>query len=239
LSSNNHSTFALRERTHTIPVVTVMFNDPIKWGFVESLSHPGGNITGLTETDTTAIIPKQLQLLKELVPQAKETLFIWNPALESSRYDLEIAEQAAPSLGVNLRPVPIRDLAELKNTLEALDATLDDGTPRAMLVDTNPPFFTNRRLIIDFSMRHRLPTMHLFREEVADGGLIAFGGIDRIDQYRRAALYVGKILKGAKPADLPVEQPTVFHLSLNLKTAKALDLAIPPSILVRADEVIE
>jgi putative ABC transport system substrate-binding protein len=239
LSSNNNSTFPLRERTQTIPIVMALANDPMKWGFIESLSHPGGNITGLAEIDTTGLIPKQMQLLKELVPQAKEILIIWNPMLDPSVFDFEEAERTAPSLSVKLRSVPIRDLGELRNSLQTLDTSINDGTPRAMLVDTNPPFFTNRSLIIDFSIRHRLPTMHLYREEVADGGLIAFGGMDLTTQFRRAATYVAKILKGAKPADLPVEQPTRFHLVVNLKTAQALDLAIPPSILVRADEVIE
>jgi putative ABC transport system substrate-binding protein len=239
LSSNNNTTRPLKDRTQTIPIVMAQAIDPIKWGFIESLARPGSNITGLTEIDTTGLIPKQMQMLKELVPQATEVVIIWNPLLESSVEDFNEAQRAAPSMGVRLRSVPIRNLRELRNSLETLETAINDGTPRAMLVDTYPPIFTNRSLIIDFAIRHRLPTMHVYREEAADGGLIAFGGMDLMTQFRRAATYVGKILKGAKPADLPVEQPTEFHLIINLKTAKALDLAIPPSLVARADELIE
>jgi putative tryptophan/tyrosine transport system substrate-binding protein len=238
LSSSVATTRPLKELTRTIPIVMAQAQDPIKWGLIESLAHPGGNITGLTDVDAAGLLLKQMQMLKELVPGATEIVFVWNPLVAYKVEDFKEAQRAAPAMGVKILSLPVRDLEELRNSLDAMDAPINDGT-RAMLVDTDHVAFRNRNLIIDFASRHRLPTMYTYREEVADGGLIAYSGLDLVTHLRRAATYVGKILKGAKPADLPVEQPTTFHLCVNLKTAKALDLAIPPSILIMADEVIE
>jgi len=229
---------ALKDLTQTIPIVMAGSPDPIKWGLIESLAHPGGNITGVTEfPGGSEFFLKQMQLLKELVPQATEIVFVWNPLLPHSSEDFKEAQRGAPAIGVNVRSLPVRDPEELRNSLDALDTPINDKT-RAMLDESSALLLRYRSLIIDFAKQHRLPTMYNFREEVADGGLIAYG-VDLVANYRRVATYVGKILKGAKPADLPVEQPTKYNLIINMKTAKALDLAIPLSILYSATEVIE
>jgi len=238
LSGTNTTTRALKDVTQTIPLVMTNVTEPIRWGFIESLAHPGGNITGVTENPGgSEFFLKQMQLLKELVPQATEIVILWHPLSQLGAEDVEEAQRTAPAMGIHVLSLPVRDPEELRNSLDALDMSISDGT-RGMLIDSDALMVRYRSLITDFAKQHRLPTMYNFREDVVDGGLIAYG-VDLVDQLRRPATYVGKILKGAKPADLPVERPTKYNLIVNMKTAKALDLAIPLSILYSADEVIE
>ncbi len=231
----NPSILAAKNLTSTVPVVMIAAN-PVQAGFVESLARPGGNITGLTWETGFEIIQKHVQLLKELVPAMSYLAFLWpekqwDPG--NARGIRQSIEEAARLLGLRLlfaEPIPT-------NYVDAL-AVIERERPDALLVAPGPAQFINRRQIVEFASRNRLPAMYPFVQAVREGGLIGHG-IDTIDLFRRLAGYVDKILKSAKPADLPVEQPTKFQLAINLKTAKALGLDVPPTLLARADEVIE
>ena len=227
---------AARDATTTIPIVMMFVSDPIAEGLIASLARPGGNVTGLTLTPTREIFAKQLQLLKEAIPRARRIAFLWNPAnpITTGPPAVRIVEEAARSLGVELQVVGAREPEELEPAFRAMTQARAD----ALLVLIDSMFFTHRARLADLSGRHRLPTMYGFREHATAGGLMAYG-VNIGNAYRQAATYVDKILKGAKPADLPVEQPTKFELVINMKTAKALGLTIPQSVLGRADHVIE
>jgi len=220
---------ALKQATSTIPVVTTGAGDPLASGYVQSLARPGGNITGLSlqirETDG-----KRLELLKELVPGAAPVAIIWDPRVSSS----QAAESAARERGWRLLSLEIRDAGEIEKAFK----TATGARAGALLMTPSGLPDAHARRIAELAAKSRLPTMYAFRFYVEAGGLISYG-VDLTENYRRAATYVDKILKGAKPADLPVEQPTKFELVINLKTAKALGLTIPQSLLVRADEIIK
>ena len=220
---------ALKQATSTIPVVTTGAGDPLASGYVQSLARPGGNITGLSlqirETDG-----KRLELLKELVPGAAPVAIIWDPRVSSS----QAAESAARERGWRLLSLEIRDAGEIEKAFK----TATGARAGALLVTPSGLPDAHARRIAELAAKSRLPTMYAFRFYVEAGGLISYG-VDLTENYRRAAAFVDKILKGAKPADLPVEQPTKFELVINLKTAKALGLTIPQSLLVRADEIIK
>jgi putative ABC transport system substrate-binding protein len=232
LTGGTAATRAATMATRTIPIVFVGVGDPVATGLVSSLAHPGGNVTGIA-TQHPDTERKRLELLRELVPEAREVGFIYNPNNPSSRLALKEAEAGAALLRLPFRSYPAAEIAAFEPMLQLLR-----GRPSAILVGIDPFFFSSRRQIVDVIGRHGVPAIYGAREFAADGGLISFGpSLD--DASRRAAIYVDKIVKGAKPADLPVEQPTKFELVLNLKTAKALGLTIPPSVLARADEVIQ
>ena len=226
---------AARDATSTIPIVMLFVSDPIDEGLIASFARPGGNVTGLTLTPTREIFAKQLQLLREAVPRAKRIAFLWNPAspITAGLASIRIVQEAARSFGVELQVVGARGPEEIEPAFRAMSQARAD----ALLVFIDSLFFTHRGRLADLSVRHRLPTMYGFGEHAKAGGLMAYG-VNLADAYRQAAGYVDKILRGAKPGDLPVEQPTKFELVINLKTAKALGLTIPPSLLQRADEVI-
>jgi putative ABC transport system substrate-binding protein len=228
------ATQAAQAATATIPIVFIGVGDPVGIGLVPSLARPGGNITGLTNI-AVELTGKRLELLKEIVPAASRIAVLVNPDAPIAASQLRDAETAAQKLGVRIDPVlAIRNAGNLEGAFET--AVRSGATAALRMVD-----FTQRTLRVEtatLAMKHRMPVMYPFRENVDVGGLVSYGS-SFSGQYRQAAIYVDKILRGAKPADLPVEQPTKFELILNLKTAKALDLDLPPAVLARADEVIE
>lgn len=225
---------AVRNETSTIPIVFVNVGDPIAQGFVSSLAHPGGNITGFTSFEFTTSA-KWLELIKEIAPKLRHVAFIFNPeAAPFAEKFVNSIERAAPSLGVDLVVSPTRDAAEIDRALAAVS-----GEPKGGLI-VEPDAFTsaNRGLIISLAARYRLPAIYPYRFYAVEGGLLSYGH-DFNELWRRAPSYVDKILRGASPGDLPIQQPTKFELIINLKTAKALGLTIPPQLLDRADELIE
>jgi len=223
----------LLNATRTLPVVFVNVTDPVGGGFVESLARPGGNASGFTLFEY-AISVKWLELLKEMAPRVKRVAVLRNPALASGGGQLGAIQAAAPTLRVELRPVDVREASEIERGLAAFTGASNAG----LIVTANTLADLHRDLIISLAARHRLPAVYPFRYYVTSGGLISYGP-DLVDPYRRAAGYVGRILKGEKPAELPVQAPTKYQLVVNLKTAKALGLEVPSTLLARADEVIE
>jgi putative ABC transport system substrate-binding protein len=224
---------AAEQATRTIPIVMTYFGDPVASGLVTSLGRPGGNVTGLSGL-APEIVGKQLELLKEMVPKVSHVAILWNPANQSHPLLLREAETGARSLRVQLQTLEVRG----PDDFETAFAAVAKEPTGALLVPADGMFLLRRARITDLAARARLPAMYGLREYVDSGGLVVYAPSIR-DNFRRAAVYVDKILKGAKPADLPVEQPTKFELVINLKTAKALGLTIPQSLLLRADEVIQ
>ena len=224
---------AAKQATTTIPIVFAVHNDPVGTGDVASLAHPGGNITGTTQM-ATDLSAKQLGLLKETVPGISRVGVLWNPTTPSHGPALKEIESAARTLGVQLTRLAAAHESELDR---AFAAAARDRI-EALFVLTSPMIAQHSGRVVSQAMKHRLPTMYAARSFAEAGGLLAYGP-DQLDLYRRAAGYVDRILKGAKPANLPVEQPTKFELVVNLKTAKTLGLTIPPSVLLRADQVLE
>jgi len=224
---------AARNATSAIPIVFAGVSDPIEQGFVKSLARPGENMTGLSNTNVE-LSGKRLEVLREALPKITRVAVLINPSNPVSRAALRELEGPAHTLGIALEPIEAKGAVELGAALVMLTGL----NPEALFVGPDPLFLEQARAIGDFTTRHRLPTMHTNREHVEAGGLTAYGP-SLPAMYRRAAAYVDKILKGARPMDLPVEQPTTFELVINLKTAKALGLTVPPTLLARADEVIE
>ena len=227
---------AAQKATTTIPIVAPTMGDPIGDGLVASLARPGGNITGLTFLGPE-LAPKRLELLKEALPKMSRLVGIWHPGSLSERTAKDMLSQtetAARTLGVHLELVEVRSPDEIDRAF----STMARQRPDAFVMFPSVMFFIERRRVIDLAQKHRLPSIYVSREFVDLGGLISYGA-SIADLFRRTAVYVDKILKGAKPVDLPVEQPTKFELIINLKTAKALGLTIPQSLLQRADEVIQ
>ena len=224
---------AAKRATGTIPIVMTNQSDPAGSGLVASLARPGGNITGLSLL-SPELVGKQLELLKEVIPRVSRVAVLRNPTNETHALSLKELEDAARSLRVQLQMFQARDPDEFDRAFVAMARE----RVRTLLILGDPMFFLHRTRIADLAAKQRLPTMAVAREFAEAGGLMAYGP-NLSDLLRRAATFVDKILKGAQPADLPVEQPTKFELVINLKTAKALGLTIPPSILVRADHVIQ
>jgi putative tryptophan/tyrosine transport system substrate-binding protein len=222
-----------KEATSAIPIVFLIHADPVGTGHVASLGRPGGNITGLAVL-MTDVAPKELEFLIAAVPMAKRIAVLGNPDAPSHKPALKALEEAGRTLRVQLQPVEVRTAAELEGAFAAMAR----ARAQAVLVLGTAIFLTERQRVAELAIKHRLPTMSNLKDVVEAGGLMSYGpSFD--DLYRRGAIYVDKILKGAKPGDLPIEQPTKFELVINLKTAKALGLTIPPSLLARADQVIE
>jgi ABC-type uncharacterized transport system substrate-binding protein len=224
---------AAKRATSTIPIVFASHADPIGTGHVDSLARPGGNITGLTVmmSETAA---KSLELLKEAVPGLSRVAVVWDPATPSHRPALEAVEVRGRALGLQVQRLAVRGATEFDSAFSAIVRERTGG----VLVLSTPLFIGRAGRLAELAMNHKLPTMFGPREHVEAGGLLSYSP-DRADLYRRAAIYVDKILKGAKPADLPVQQATKFELVINMKTAKAIGLTIPPSFLLRADQVIQ
>ena len=223
----------LLQATRTVPIVFVTVIDPVGAGFVASLAQPGGNATGFTIFEYS-MSGKWLEVLKEIAPRVTRAAVLRDPAVASGIGQFGAVQIVAPSLGVQVTPVDVRDAGEIERALTAFAHGLNGG----LIVTGTPVAFAHRDLIISLANRHRLPAVYWHRRFVASGGLISYGP-DTIDPFRRAAGYVDRILKGEKPADLPVQAPTKYELAINLKTAKALGLTVPPTLLARADEVIE
>jgi putative tryptophan/tyrosine transport system substrate-binding protein len=226
-------TGAAKRATSTIPIVFASHADPIGSGHVTSLAHPGTNATGLTVV-MSETMAKSLELLKATVPGLTRVAVIWDPATPSHRPALKAVEDMGRALGVRVQAVAVRDATEFEDAFSAIV----QERAGAVLVLSTPLFIGRSKRLAELALTHKLPTMFGPREHVEAGGLLSYSP-DRADLYRRAATYVDKILKGTNPADLPVQQATRFELVINLKTAKALGLTIPPSLLARADEIIQ
>jgi len=224
---------AVRQQTQTIPIVMANSTDPVATGFVASLARPGGNVTGLS-TMSPELSAKRLELLKAAVPGLSRVAIIWNPDARGAVLDYKETEGAARSLRLQLQAVEVSRADDFNRAFSALTT----GRAEALIVAPSFLFFTNRGQIASLAQKNRVPTMWPGTDFTEAGGLMAYGP-NTAERWRRAAAYVDKILKGAKPGDLPVEQPTKFELAINLKTAKALGLTIPPSLLRRADHVIQ
>jgi putative ABC transport system substrate-binding protein len=233
LATGSPVTAALLQATRTVPVVFAQVPDPVANGFVASLAHPGGNITGFTTHDY-ATAAKWLQLLKELAPRVTRAVVLRDPTIASGIGQLAAILSVAPAVGVELQPVGVREVGEIERALSAFVRESNGG----LIVLPSPLSIVHRELIIALADRYRLPAVYSYRFFVTNGGLISYGP-DTIDEYHRAAGYVDRILKGEKPADLPVQTPTKYELVINLKTAKAIGMEVPATVLARADEVIE
>lgn len=223
---------ALREATTSVPVV-FLTSDPLAEGVVLSLGRPGGNFTGL-DVFSVDLDTKRLALLKEALPQASRVVFLWNPLHPSGLPQRNRIEIAAQALGVRLQLLEARLPAEIDSAFAAMARE----RPDALLVAADPMLDSQRKRIVDLAMKNRLAAMYQWREFAEGGGLMSYGA-DLLALYRRLPIYVDRVLKGAKPAELPVEQPTKYELVVNLRTAKALGITVPPSVLVRADHIIE
>jgi putative ABC transport system substrate-binding protein len=224
---------AARQATSAIPIVVIAVGDPVIEGFVASLARPGGNLTGLTSISAD-LSGKRLELVKEIFSKASRVNVLWNPANSSNGLEFKAMEAAARALGLKLQSLEARVPQDFQGAFAA--AARD--RPSALMVLRDPLIDSQHFQILDFAIDKRLPSIHGERQFVEAGGLMSYGP-SRIELFRRAATYVDKILKGTKPADLPVEQPTKFEFWINLKTAKQIGLTIPPNVLARADKVIK
>ena len=234
LSHNTPTTATLLQHTRTIPIVFAVVSDPVGSGFVASIPRPGGNVTGFTNIEPT-MAGKWLELLKEIAPRVARVAFLFNPATAPyAEYYLSPFKAAAASFAVEAIAAPVRNTSELESAIAAQARTPNGG----LVVMTDSFLVTHRADITSLAARYRLPTVYPFREFAERGGLLSYGN-DLLDNFRRAATYADRILRGAKPNELPVQAPVKFELVINVKTAKALGLRIPSSLLLRADHVIE
>ena len=226
-------TGAAKRATSTIPIVFLSHADPLGSGHVASLAYPGGNVTGLSllMTETNA---KSLELLKEAIPTVSQVAVIYDPATPSHAPGLRAIQEAGPTLGMSVVPVPVRSASEFEDAFAHIAQQRSD----AVLVLSTPLYMASMKPLADLALKYRLASMFGPREHIEAGGLLSYSP-DRADLWRRGATYVDRILKGGNPADLPVQQPIKIDLAINLSTAKTLGLTIPPTLLARADEVIE
>jgi putative ABC transport system substrate-binding protein len=233
VTAGSQAAQAAKSATTTVPIVMATGGDPVGLGLVDSLARPGGNVTGMT-TLSRELSGKRLEVFREALPGVSRMGMLWQRTSKIDALLRSETEQAAQTLGISLRAHGVDGPDDFDRALAAIVAERGG----AVLVATSPMFLGNRRPLADLALRHRLPTMFAFREYVEAGGLMAYGP-NYADLFQRAAGYVDRILKGAKPATLPIEQPTKFELIISMKTAKALGLTIPPAVFARADEVIE
>ena len=233
VTAGTNAALAAKRATATIPIVMATGSDPVALGLVASLRQPDGNVTGMT-TVNSELAAKRLEFLRIVAPRVSRIAILWDERSPALRVAVPETEAAAKAAGLTMHSVPVSSAAGL----EAAFATVVRGHAGALMIVPNPMFFSHRKRLAELALKHRLPTVVGPRVFVEAGGLVGYGA-DLPDLFRRAATYVDKILKGAKPADLPVEQPTKFELVINLETARALGLTIPPSLLGRADEVIQ
>jgi putative tryptophan/tyrosine transport system substrate-binding protein len=233
LATASTATSALQQMTRTVPIVFVIVIDPVGAGYVESLARPGGNLTGFSLFEY-GLSGKWLELLKEIAPGVTRVAVIRDTAVGSGVGQYAIIQAVAPSLGVELRPIDMRDAGEIERAIVAFARVPNSG----LIIVGAPSAVVHRNLIITLAARHQLPAVYPLSYFARSGGLMSYGP-DSIEPYRRAAGYIDRILKGEKPADLPVQAPTKYELIIDLKTAKALGLTVPSQLLARADEVIE
>jgi len=224
---------ALQKSTRTIPIVFVSLSDPVGFGLIASLARPGGNVTGLT-TFEPGIAGKWLSMLKDVAPQLKRAAFVANPDIRTYDFYLGATRSAATAIGIDLVQLPVKNATEIKWSIDDFARVPDGG----LIVPPDVLTATHGDLIIALAAQHRQPAVYAFGYLVSAGGLMSYG-TDRVDEMRQAAAYIDRILRGDKPADLPVQTPTRFETAINLKTAKALGVTIPPGLLLAADEVIE
>jgi putative tryptophan/tyrosine transport system substrate-binding protein len=223
----------LLEATKSVPIVFANVPDPVGSGFVESLARPGGNATGFVQFEYS-LSGKWPELLKQIAPGVQRAAVLWDPSIIAGVGQFAVIQSVAPALGIEVRAINVRDKAEIERLVGAF-ANLPNG---AIIVTGSSLALVHREMIVRLAARHRLPAIYFQRVFATDGGLISYGAVF-FDQYLRAAEYVDRILKGEKPADLPVQAPTKYELVINLKTASALGLTVPPTLLARADDVIE
>jgi putative ABC transport system substrate-binding protein len=233
LATGNSTVGPLSRLTRTVPIVFPLATDPVAAGLVESLARPGGNVTGFMSFEI-GVSAKWLELLKEIAPRVKRAAVLRTLATAVGPGYFGAIQAVAPALGVELRPIDTRNAGEIERAVVAFASQPNGG----LIATTGGGVQEHRKLIVALAAQHRLPAIYAYRSHVLSGGLMSYG-IDSLDQYRRAAGYVDRILRGEKPADLPVQAPTKYELVINLKTAKALGLTVPPPLLARADEVIE
>ena len=233
LSSGAASLGSLLQETRTVPIVFVNVADPVGGGFVNSLSRPGGNATGFMQFEYS-LSAKWPELLKEIAPGVKRAAVLRDAASTSGIGQFAVIQYVAPSVGVEVSPIDLRDPGEIERAVTAFARSPDGG----LILTAGASSAVHRNLVITLAARHKLPAVYSNGDFVTGGGLISYGP-NFVDQYRRAAAYVDRILKGGKPADMPVQAPTKYELIINLKTAQAFGLTVPPTLLARADEVIE
>jgi ABC-type uncharacterized transport system substrate-binding protein len=231
LAVTNPALQAVRDAPRNQPIIFLQVSDPVGAGFVESLDHPGGNITGFTNFEPE-VGGKWLQTLKEIAPSVQRVGFIFNPETSAHKEFLQAAETASIPLAVKVIPLGVHELSEIEPAITEFALTPKGG----LIIAPHP--LTRGKLIIDLAAKYQLPAIYPFAFHARDGGLVSYG-IDQVDQWRSAATYVDRILRDAKPADLPVQQPTRYELVINLKTAKALELAVPQNLVTLGNEVIE
>jgi putative ABC transport system substrate-binding protein len=229
------SAYAVQKLTTTVPIVFLVVGRPVEGGLVTNVVRPGANITGISLDVNAEIIAKQLQLLRDLLPvrQGMRLAMFWNPDMRGIAEYVQATERAANEMGIKLQSTPVRDVADL-DTAVSQARQGNEG----LIVLPDVMMFLQRQRLVALAATHRFPAIYPFLEYIDDGGLMAYGP-DQRHLFHRAADYVDRILKGARPGDLPVEQPTKFEFRINLKTAKALGITIPPALLARADQVIE
>jgi len=233
LASSSLSVFAFQQAGSTLPIVFTAVIDPVAQGLVDNIARPGGNITGFANAEFS-ISAKWLELMKQIAPAVTRVAVTRDTAAQTTLGQFTTIQTAASSLGIEVTPIGMRDPSELERAIANFARTPNSG----LIATAAPRLFALSAMIIGLAARHRLPAIYPFRSFVADGGLASYGA-NQPDVYRRAAGYVDRILKGEKPADLPVQAPTKYELVINLKTAKALGLTVSPTVLARADEVIE
>jgi putative ABC transport system substrate-binding protein len=236
LAQGTAITAVLQQRTQTVPIIFTVVSDPVGSGFVQNFAHPGGNITGFTNFLEPSVAAKWVELLKEIAPGVSRVGILFNSRLAAGggMYFVQPVEAAATSFGLKPIRLPVQTPADIDGAINAFAQEPGGG----LIAPPDATTLPHRDLVLVLAARHRLPAVYPYRFFVASGGLMSYG-MDYADVFRRAAAYVDRILKGEKPADLPVQAPTKFELVVNLKTAKALGLTVPPSLLARADEVIE
>jgi ABC-type uncharacterized transport system substrate-binding protein len=234
VTTGNESTRAAKNATQTIPIVMGFAADPVGLGFVESLARPGGNITGLSSSLEGQLMGKRLEVLKETVPSVSSVFVLWHEASRGVAAARKEMADAAQALGIQLQLTEVKDTHDFDRVF----SSIGKGHAKGVIFVSGAFMRNNTRKIVDLAVKNQLPGVYLDTHSVEAGGLMSYGAV-RIDEFRRAASFVDKILKGAKPADLPVEQPKKFELVINLKTAKQIGLTIPPNVLARADRVVK
>jgi putative tryptophan/tyrosine transport system substrate-binding protein len=233
LANGDAATKVVQQSTRTVPILFIAGSDPVAEGLVDSLAHPGGNLTGFLVLEPS-LGTKLLELLKEIAPSVGRIAIVFNPDNPGNQRLASWAIAAAPKFAVDVMAAPVRNSTEIETAMEGWGRQLEHG----LIVLPDPSTNSHRKLIIELAAHYRLPAIHALRAATTDGGLMSYG-VDLPDLFRQAAAYVDRILKGDKPTDLPVQAPTKYELVINLKTAKALGLDVPPTLLARADEVIE
>ena len=233
VATSTPGALAAKQATSTIPIVMAAVGEPVEVKLVDSLAHPGGNITGLS-LSAPQLAAKRLDLLKQALPKLSQVTVVWNSANQGMQARFQETQSGASLLGLAMRSIAIQS----PDDFDALFEALTRARPESLLVLADTVTVANRQRTLDFAAKNRVPAIYEVRAFVDDGGLMSYG-INMSDHYRRAAFHVDKIIRGAKPADLPIEQPTKFELVINLKTARTLGLALPPALLQRADQLIE